>query len=277
MKFSQYSFFLSVLAIATATNTNSANTNTPNLRGGVADRELTKAWENDVYFIPVDFNGSPTHELVQFNCTSHLWIENWEKQAEPGRFVISGNQPWTFEGCNLPAGKAKLAVSAGRQAQGGNAYWYNFGTTTENNIGAYFENGHLPDKLNFAMDLYLSFTYSDGNMITVPLRLGQGSTMDPLTGAQVNNWWIGGPGWTVNEVGAVYNYDKLAAGETVSTVAIGWQDYNNQGSNNFNLAYCKDCTMDILQKGNQLAAQEQQSNMEMYFAGKLEEASFDED
>ncbi|MBN3034968.1 MAG: hypothetical protein JW861_05235 [Bacteroidales bacterium] len=106
-----------------------------------------------------------------------------------GNYSITDKQPWSgvssstvvISGSNA----LQILALAGRKGSGGPADW--FKTNVSAAINSQSLTG-LPDELNFAFTGTLTI---DGN--SYPVTLGQGHP--ELT--TFNNWWIGGPGWTI--------------------------------------------------------------------------------
>jgi len=98
---------------------------------------------------------------------------------------ITGGQPWGGVTTGTPDMDWGIDAKAGRKGSTGPAEWFKAhasnATYTSGGSGAW------PSELNFA---YTGTITIDGNSYTIVI--GQGNSFGR------NNWWVGGPGWTVH-------------------------------------------------------------------------------
>lgn len=100
---------------------------------------------------------------------------------------ITSGQPWDGVSTGVQNGTWGIDVRAGRHASGSVASWFR-----QHASAAWCANWpagcpEWPSELNFAMTGTLTI-----NGTSYPVTIGQGSVADVH-----NNWWIGGPGWTL--------------------------------------------------------------------------------
>jgi hypothetical protein len=98
---------------------------------------------------------------------------------------ISSGQPWGGVTTSYNSGIFEFDVKAGRHKTSGVADW--FKSNCSKATGTMDPGMAWPDDLNFA---YTGTITIDGN--SYDITIGQGSSMSG------NNWWIGGPGWTIH-------------------------------------------------------------------------------
>lgn len=103
-----------------------------------------------------------------------------------GEHSITSGQPW--DGCtaSIQDGIFTIDAKAGRKGSSGVATWlHNHATNATCSDDC---NCVWPSDLNFAFTGTITI-----NGDSYPVTIGQGSTFGK------NNWWIGGPGWTIHE------------------------------------------------------------------------------
>jgi hypothetical protein len=134
-------------------------------------------------------SSSPTEEEVilhdnlvmlvpwQWNPTLAFSLENHS---------ITSGQPWSGCSASIKDGFFTIDARAGRKASSGVADWFRSNAT--NAICSDDCNCVWPSELNFAFTGTITVN-GDSYQVTI----GQGSTVGH------NNWWIGGPGWTIHE------------------------------------------------------------------------------
>ncbi len=102
-------------------------------------------------------------------------------------YSITSGQPWGGVSTGQPDQTWGIDVKAGRHGSSSVATWFkdhaSVGTCTNWPSGC----PEWPSELNFAMTGTITI---DG--ANYPITIGQGST------GLHNNWWIGGPGWTIH-------------------------------------------------------------------------------
>jgi hypothetical protein len=122
--------------------------------------------------------------LVPNNCTLNITFALNEHS-------ITSGQPWSGCSGSMQDGIFNLVAKAGRKGSSGVASWLHNHAT----------NATCTDDCNCVWPADLNFAFSGTITIngdSYQVTIGQGSTFGK------NNWWIGGPGWTIHE-GVTYN------------------------------------------------------------------------
>lgn len=130
----------------------------------------------------------PVEEVILHDNLVMLVPWNWTPTLAftLGNHSITSGQPW--DGCtaSIQDGFFTIDARAGRKASSSVADWFHNNAT--NAICSDDCNCTWPADLNFAFTGTITI-----NGDSYPVTIGQGSTFGK------NNWWIGGPGWTIHE------------------------------------------------------------------------------
>ncbi len=102
-------------------------------------------------------------------------------------YSITSGQPWGGVSTGQPDQTWGIDAKAGRHGSSTPAEWFKSHASVAVCTG-YTCSSAWPSELNFAMTGTLTI-----NGTSYPITIGQGSTA-----LGVNNWWIGGPGWTIH-------------------------------------------------------------------------------
>lgn len=114
------------------------------------------------------------------------WEDNVQLSYEQIDHSITSGQPWGGVSVGTQDEEWAIDVKAGRKGSGGVADW--FRSHASNATCANFPSGcpDWPSDLNFAIRGTIKINGSE-----YPITIGQGSV------GLHNNWWIGGPGWSL--------------------------------------------------------------------------------
>lgn len=113
-----------------------------------------------------------------------------------GQYSITGGQPWggVVSGPGGSGGLPAVLITAqaGRKGSSGPAQWFMSNAQGGQLISDFGGDDSGPSNLNFAFTGTLTIGALDGSstVYNYDLVIGQGHV------TTVNNWWIGGPGWT---------------------------------------------------------------------------------
>ena len=145
--------------------------------------------------IALGFAGCGSDDNPVVDTSTH---DNWVYlDAEPGSNMqlaftesdhsITSGQPWGEVSASFQDGQLGIDVKAGRHGSSSVADWFKSHASAA--WCANWPSGcpDWPSELNFAMTGTLTI-----NGTSYPVTIGQGST------GIHNNWWIGGPGWSMD-------------------------------------------------------------------------------
>jgi hypothetical protein len=98
---------------------------------------------------------------------------------------VSSGQPWSGVSTGTPDQWWGIDVRAGRHKTSGPASWFKARASVATCTAD--ESGNFASELNFAITGTLTIAGTG-----YPITIGQGSFTTQ------NNWWVGGPGWTIH-------------------------------------------------------------------------------
>ena len=115
------------------------------------------------------------------------WADNVQLAFDLSDHSITSGQPWGGVSTGTDNNTWAIDVKAGRKGSSGVADWFKSRASAAWCANFPSDCPNWPSELNFAMTGTLTI-----NGTPYPVTIGQGST------GLHNNWWIGGPGWTLN-------------------------------------------------------------------------------
>ena len=115
------------------------------------------------------------------------WADNVQLSFELADYSITSGQPWGGVSTGTQDNTWGIDVKAGRKGSGSVADWFKSHASAAWCANFPSNCPDWPSELNFAMTGTIKI-----NDDSYPITIGQGST------GLHNNWWIGGPGWTLD-------------------------------------------------------------------------------